>query len=325
MISNNLAETILLSPLDTGADTINIVASSATPTMASWYLTTLHEKREQEKKQHKHTIPCVHINLVIGMTSMDGIPSSWHNEFKELHHCKQLATIDDFSCSYVYEMPAVRSNLYVWTKEGNPTTAFMGSAPFCQDAFLPSTVEDIMEPVDPKESLVFYDTICNRSMFCTHAEIEENVRVKNDDLTLTELSSQTALEHVTLSLLTKDGTIGRKSGLNWGQRAHRNPNQAYIPVPIEIARKRFFPNEKQQFTVQTDDHKSLILRLEQEKDKALTTPLSNSLLGEYFRRRLGVGNGDFVTEEDLYRYGRTDVTFTKIDEEQFYMDFSRPC
>lgn len=86
----------------------------------------------------------------------------------------------------------------------------------------------------------------------------------------------------------------------------------------------FFPTGGQQFTVQTDDHKSLILRIEQANDKALTTPLGNSLLGEYFRRRLGVGNGEFVSIENLQEYGRDDVAFTKIDEEQYYMDFSMP-
>lgn len=59
-------------------------------------------------------------------------------------------------------------------------------------------------------------------------------------------------------------------------------------------------------------------------NKALTTPLGNSLLGEYFRRRLGVGNGEFVSIENLQEYGRDDVAFTKIDEEQYYMDFSMP-
>ena len=72
----------------------------------------------------------------------------------------------------------------------------------------------------------------------------------------------------------------------------------------------------------TDDHKQLILRIEQAGDKALTTPLNNSLLGEYFRNRIGVANGAFITKNDLERYGRTDVTFYKIDDEQFYMDFS---
>lgn len=318
MIVNNLAEEILFAPIRGGADTINIVAGHATPTMASWYLTTLQEMRKKSSFQK------LHINLVIGMTSIEGIHSSWHTQFQRLQRHEDFDSTDDFSCSYVYEIPAVRSNLYLWEKEGHPVTAFTGSAPFLQSAFLPSRIEDLMESLEPSTSLDYFNEISSRSIFCTHAEIEDNVRITNDDFVLEDVAEQNELEQVSLSLLTKNGSIGRKSGLNWGQRDNRNPNEAYIPVPIEIARKGFFPNGKQQFTVQTDDHKNLILRLEQARDKALTTPLSNSLLGEYFRGRLGLGNGEFVNEDALYRYGRTDVRFTKIDEEQFYMDFSQP-
>ena len=66
----------------------------------------------------------------------------------------------------------------------------------------------------------------------------------------------------------------------------------------------------------------MILRIEQQNNKAITTPARNSDLGEYFRNRLGLANGDFVTREDLDRYGRTDVIFIKLDEETYYMDFS---
>jgi hypothetical protein len=45
-------------------------------------------------------------------------------------------------------------------------------------------------------------------------------------------------------------------------------------------------------------------------------------MGEYFRNRLGLANGALVTLNDLQRYGRTDITFYKIDEESFYLDFS---
>ena len=76
------------------------------------------------------------------------------------------------------------------------------------------------------------------------------------------------------------------------------------------------------FLVVTDDHHTLQLRVEQQNDKAITTPASNALLGEYFRNRLGLSNGAYVRKDDLLAYGRTDVTFYKIDEEQYYMDFS---
>ena len=325
MFSKNLAETILFSPISLGADSISILSGNATPTMASWYLTSLHEKRAGS------SFPSIQVNLVVGMTSVDGVSSSFHSEFKDLQHRNATdASWDPFSCSYVYDLPAIHSNLYVWTKEGNPLIAFVGSAPFLQSSFLSSgveglRVENLMSEADANEALNYYRDVEEHTMFCTHSEIEGNVRITNDfPPDLGQCNPQTDLETVTLSLLTRNGSIGKKSGLNWGQRAGRNPNEAYIPVPRKVAQKGFFPLNRQQFTVQTDDHKSLILRIEQERDKALTTPLSNSLLGEYFRGRLGLGNGDYVSLESLEEYGRTDVSFTKIDEEQYYMDFSQP-
>ena len=44
----------------------------------------------------------------------------------------------------------------------------------------------------------------------------------------------------------------------------------------------------------TDDNKYIILRVEQGGDKAITTPLNNSLIGEYFRNRLGLAEVAFV-------------------------------
>lgn len=76
------------------------------------------------------------------------------------------------------------------------------------------------------------------------------------------------------------------------------------------------------FTAHTDDDHELILRVEQEKDKAITTPDNNSLLGEYFRNRLDLPNGAFVTRADLDRYGRTDVTLVDMQDGSYYMDFS---
>ncbi|MCF6301014.1 MAG: restriction endonuclease, partial [Proteobacteria bacterium] len=63
----------------------------------------------------------------------------------------------------------------------------------------------------------------------------------------------------------------------------------------------------------------------QENGKAIQTPHNNSLIGEYFSFRLGVANGNLVTMGDLSKYGRTDVVFYKIDEENYFMDFSNKC
>ena len=146
--------------------------------------------------------------------------------------------------------------------------------------------------------------------------------IKEQAAVVEKLNSR-EVEKVVLSLLhSRTGEVPAKSGLNWGQRKGREKNQAYIRCPRNIARSGFFPLEGQHFSVITDDGQLLILRVEQGGDKALTTPESNSLLGEYFRNRLGLLKGVYVNTVDLKRYGRTDVTFYKLDEEQFYMDFS---
>lgn len=71
-----------------------------------------------------------------------------------------------------------------------------------------------------------------------------------------------------------------------------------------------------------NDGHQFILRVEQQVNKAITTPLSNAQLGVYFRNRMGLANGVYVWRSDLEKYGRTDVKFYKFDDEQYYMDFS---
>ena len=93
-------------------------------------------------------------------------------------------------------------------------------------------------------------------------------------------------------------------------------------MPRAIAQSGFFPPKNVHFTAITDDRKQLTLRVEQQNDKAIATPERNSDFGEYFRNRLGLANGAFVTRNDLDAYGRTDVTFYKLDDETYYMDFS---
>ena len=74
--------------------------------------------------------------------------------------------------------------------------------------------------------------------------------------------------------------------------------------------------------VLTDDGKELICVRAQDNGKAIHTTLNNSLMGTYFRYRLNLPSGAFITKDDLLRHGRTDVDFEKIDEETYLMDFS---
>lgn len=127
--------------------------------------------------------------------------------------------------------------------------------------------------------------------------------------------------------------MGNGSRLNWGVRpdgkpreskgAKRNPNQGYIGLPSSLQRCGFFPDIAQRFTVMTDDEKIFTCVRAQANGKGIETPQDNSELGRYFRDRLGLPSGAYISVKDMKKYGRFDVTFYKLDDENYVMDFSR--
>lgn len=320
MITTDITRTVLFDPLVLDVNELYIVSGYATPTMLSWYIKNLY---------HKTRTP-IKISLLVGMVPFDGLSVSVHEGFVQLIRDDKPQEIQKLECSYIYDDPAVHSSLFIWAKDGVPQRAFAGSAYFVQSSFVGHHRQETMELCNPKEAMRYYESLIGRSIYAQHAEIEEYVQIHpthpvlDRENTLLEgiNTAQARYETVALSLVTRTGKPGTRSGLNWGQRPGRNPNEAYISLPSKIAKSGFFPLEKRHFTAITDDRHQLILRIEQQNDKAITTPARNSDLGEYFRNRLGLANGAFVTRADLEKYGRTDVVFMKLDEETYYMDFS---
>jgi len=317
MHQNNLRDLVLLDPIRQGAEHLKIVSGYATHTMASWHIKEIADQG----------LGPIAITLVVGMCPFDGISEAVHQGFNRIVSRNNTARQSTLTCQYVVEGAPTHSKLYVWEKNGVPFCAFMGSANYTQNAFSRSRRE-IMQECDPHEAMQYFNTIERDTMYCNHAEIEDAVTIFPTHPILQAEESPLGsirgsdVQSVTLSLLSSTGEMGRRSGLNWGQREGREPNQAYIPLPAMIARSGFFILGKQHFSVLTDDGVNLVFRVEQQNDKAITTPLNNSLIGEYFRSRIGVANGAFVTKRDLENYGRTAVTFYKLDDEQYFMDFS---
>lgn len=320
MITDSLYQKALIEPLEHGANKLYIVSGYASANMASRHIKDILEYDSG-----------IAISLIVGMCPIDGVDKVSHEGFISLMG-GGLGV--DFECKYVYENPAVHSKVYVWCKDAKPLVAFTGSANYTQPAFRSSRRKEVLVACEASLAYSYFEEIEKNTVYCNHCEVEDYVKVtKRQASRRTEEGGEVEntdtqqrplqdTEKITLSLLQRGGDVGQRSGLNWGQRPGREPNQAYIPLATSIARQNFFPLEKAHFSVLTDDNKYLILRAEQQNDKALTTPLNNSLLGEYFRNRLGLANGQFVEKAHLERYGRTDVDFYKIDEETFYMDFS---
>ena len=332
MIVEKFAQTILFEPpLKLDVNRVCILCGYATPNMASWFIKNVKTKKDCS----------IDVSLIVGMVPYDGISVSVHEGFVSLIKSELPKEVNTFRCSYIFNDPPVHSKIYIWMKNDQPVKAFMGSCNFTQSAFSDSRRE-LMVECDAKEAYQYYCKAESDSIFCNHGEIEEYVMIHathailDEENNLTQNIENSGIESVKLSLLdsrTKETHL--RSGLNWGHRTsksvlkdgtvkhrERNKNEAYIPLPAYIARSGFFPLNEKHFTVITDDKHLLILRVEQQQDKAITTPLSNAQLGEYFRNRLGLANGEFITKKNLEKYGRTDVTFYKFDEEQYYMDFS---
>jgi hypothetical protein len=317
MYHRDFRDLVLLAPIRQGAECLKIISGYATHTMASW-----HIKKIEEENLHP-----IDIKLIVGMCPFDGISQSVHNGFNSLVSRNGTPNQSNLICLYVVEGVPVHSKLYLWEKNKTPFCAFMGSANYTQSAFSKQRRE-LLQECDPSEAFAYFESIESNAMYCNHAEISDKIVLTQAHPILSAEEKPlvsvrgAGVKSVTLTLLARGNETGAKSGLNWGQRDGREPNQAYIPLPSNVARSGFFPLKAQQFSVLTDDGNQLILRVEQQNDKAITTPLNNSLIGEYFRRRIRVPNGKRVWRRDLENYGRTDVTFYKLDDEQYIMDFS---
>ena len=317
MFDLEAVQRVLLSPIDAGADRLLIISGYATPTMASWHILKVKELFKR----------AINVDLIIGMTNYDGLSIDAHHGFVQLCSDRLNKDISQFQCQYVFQGAPVHSKIYIWMSDNTPFVAFTGSANYTQAGFSMGRREYIIE-CNAEKAYREYQAIEKDSIYCTHSEIEDHIMLSPSHPILDTESDYVkqwlgqGVQFVQLSLLAKNGEIGTRSGLNWGQRPGREKNQAYIPLPASIAKTEFFPLDKQHFTVVADDGKQLILRVEQQNNKAITTPMNNSLLGEYFRRRIGVSNGEYIRLEDLLNYGRTDVDIYKLDDEHYYMDFS---
>lgn len=319
----NLYNEVLISPLhNSELNRLLIVSGYATAAMSFHYL---NELRQTSKN--------IEVQLIVGMALKDGLTSSNHHGFKK------LATEDfqkSFKCSYIMNNPVVHSKLYIWCADEKPIYAFAGSANYTQTAFLLNAQREVLCSCDPNQSADYFNTLLNETIFCDHPDSEQLITIYRDGLRRRDYqrgltdeaeykdSDYSGLSSVTVSLLDNRGDLPMRSGLNWGQRpdAHREPNQGYIRLTSDICNSDFFPPRSIHFTLFTDDGKTLVCTRAQENGKAIHTPHNNSLIGEYFRNRLGVANGEPVKKEHLINYGRTDITFYKVDDETYYMDFA---
>jgi hypothetical protein len=323
MIYQDLYYETLIRPCEEGANHLKIISGYATSAMAFHHLEELRSNKLD-----------INISLLVGMCPTDGLSVSNHRGFQNI--VNSIEYKNKFLCSYIYKTPSVHSKLYIWYKDKAFYKSFIGSANYTQNAFYHQ--REALAEITDKNILNYYQTLEADSIYCDELEAEDLIRIYNDknyyrnhmheemdNAGIESIPSQNEVENRTISLLSKKmEEVQRVGGLNWGHRDKRNRNEAYIQLPPDVYKSDFFPAKPQHFTVVTDDSKTFICcRAQKGKTgDAIETPHNNALLGEYFRNRLGLPNGAFVTRKDLEHYKRTDVTFYKFDNENYYMDFS---
>ena len=311
MLEGDFYESVLI-PVKDGSS-LYIVSGYATPAMASRHIKDIVDRKFSK----------IDIHLIIGMTAKDGIGTTNHKEFCSL---VKDSGIKSFQCAYVPDgEPPVHTKAYAWFHGKVPLCGYIGSANYTQTGFY-FNQKEAMEESDPQEILDYYKTVQKTAILCDHQDMFR--LVKDDKRSLSRPGTDysefrvAGQNTVTYTLLDRSRNLPKgSSGLNWGQRSKREPNEAYIRVPSYVQKAKFFPPRGSYFSMHTDDGKMFICSIRQDKGKGIHSS-KNSLLGEYFRRRLGVPLGKRVEKSHLEKYGRTNVTFYKIDDENYMMDFS---
>ena len=326
LLSSALYQKILIEPMKArrSLDELLVVSGYAAAGMGLRHITDMRGIRGTK-------IPTV--KLVCGMARESKIGNVVHNGFLDLCRRNECG----FSCRYLVKGEPVHAKVYIWCETGRPVVAFAGSANYSQNAFRETnTRREVLTRCSERMAFDFYNSLLPDTVDCTDGRRVRGVVGKanaipspatSDIGIVSEVkdpdSPWNGLLTVKTSLLQtrgkNKGKIHNRGGLNWGQRKGREPNQAYIPVN---GVKHFFPEKGDYFTIRTDDGATLQCVRAQDRAKAIETYGDNSLLGKYFRKRLGVKPGAFVELKDLINYGRKDVTFYKIDDENFFMDFS---
>ena len=318
MITKNLFERVLIRPAIEDADSLFIVSGYARATMAYAHFAQL--------KDHKKN---VNIKLIVGMSALEGISTINHLSFQ------RLVTKDfpkQFECRYLISPPPVHSKVYTWKKSGDLHISFVGSAHYTQRGFGASQRES-MGILDSNEGFAYFSGLLEETVDCRDPKVDQLIEIYEDDRRVIRKKEKRErvksfqgidLPSITVSLLDKQGDLPQVSGLNWGQRPQygREPNQAYIRLTSNIYNTKFFPPVGKRFSVLTDDDEVFVCTRAQQNGKAIHTPENNSILGSYFRKRLGVPKGSAVKKIDLTKYGRTTIDFYKIDDEAYYLDFS---
>ena len=307
MITKDLYNEILIQPILQGYHELFVVSGYSSATFLRKHLGDALERN-----------PKIKIKLIIGMNQ------------KRRDHSAYLNLIDNYPTQfdgYYYSgKPEVHSKVYYWRDESNNTLGYSGSANYSQYGFFSDKQQNQMVNGSSEDIFNFFNDLLVDSTPIVDYLLKEDEKLQYEtvigSLTPGQIEWIIPDKAIRISLLSRDGTLAKKSGLNWGQRPGRDPNQAYLSIRSDARKEGFLPEKKYTFTLLTDDDSTMDCTVQQDGRKAISTTNDNSELGNYFRKRLNVASGAMITKEHLRDYGRSDFLLKKLDEETFFLDFS---
>lgn len=336
MYTDNLEDEILLKPaLKRGCTSLKIITGYTDIECIYRHLINLSDIGKTNSFS---------VEMILGMINSNGLSEKKHKDINRLiTNIKENNKIPDFICRYKISGLDIHSKVYVWLKDNKPILAFCGSANYSMNAFFKR--RECMAVCDSEEAEKYFEHLLPDTILATDSTVSEKINFskKNasdaeiDKFNLENLSwdmfvNKKPIEVCKVSLLTADGkATGFGSGLNWGIRQNgtkRDRDQAYIPYNSQDKKEGFFPL-KQDFNIKHNplfkvvpkDFPPFLMRVAQSGNKGIHSAENNALLGHYFRQKLRIPSGTFITKEMLEKYGKTYVVFKKYENDIYVLDF----
>lgn len=345
LITENFDEPVLYAPCRTEnnspCDKLRIITGFTDCERISTHAIAL-----QEGVKNHRFIPGVSIDIILGMTKSSLTQKKHEDICRLLHFLNTTPQMPKVSCRYIASGKEVHSKVYVWHKKESdglyvPVKAYAGSLNYTSNAFYKR--REVVSECNAAFAGLYYLKLLPDTIDCYDPDVSTKlqnivngtaVAIEDPDNTDNEYEYYNAMQPEAvckISLLTAAGETGYGSGINWGIRPNgtkRNPNQAYIPYNAADKVPGFFPDRLNpadrncpMFKVVTKDFGVFHMRLAQDNNKAIHSVESNSILGEYIRKKIGCVPGGFVTRQMLEHYGSTTVQFRKYSDGTYLLDF----
>jgi len=281
--------------------------------------------------------PLLNLSLVDGVKLNVIFGLAIESVSKQLH--EELIKIVDANkdISIFYSNIPSHVKIYMWLKKGVPVYCINGSANFTSNGLLKPLREILTQvPASQFKNILSYLNQIKDSIFPIRDYVP---KVKNSN----NIVKEEVIPIVEGYYLT--GSIfGEKSKINWGHgNANTNPRDAYIPISVQDVKNMpdLFPAKTENrglgyadndpIDIVWDDGAVMIGILEgtqpifgERFPNKISSYKDKTILGDYLRRRMGIDQGDFVTELDFFNYGRNNIGIKKIGDSTYQFDFSRP-